>query len=431
MKPPNTYGPRPSHWNSEVQQEIQFNIVKQLAEFNKAMQIGFSKIQEQLTTLEQRVDRIDNQVQILTHVSQDVIRKERDLEKIAKIFEKIPIPLREVKLIPDQKTFIENVDREFERIRCQEALNQNKPKSSLEYVPKRMDFGDVEGDEVHFATQRGTRYDTEIYKLQKIIHKNEDAFCHFTFETSHEGKMQQASCFAVFDGHGGRAVSQFCVDYFRNSLLKCLNHLSQNGEDFEIANSLKISFVYLDALFKAQFPDEKRPGCTACAVLIIGGKVFVANAGDSRALLVRGKGAPPIQLSYDFKSEDVYAQRTVIKRGGSFSKEVPFRVENSLAITRAIGDEYLRKQPHGQKVISPRPHIVCMNYAELTQAEYCYLVMSSDGLTDVAHNGTISHVVAEGHREGKTAVQIAADLVVRAVHAGSQDDITVGIIPLY
>jgi hypothetical protein len=45
-------------------------------------------------------------------------------------------------------------------------------------------------------------------------------------------------------------------------------------------------------------------GCTAVAVLKINDTLYVANAGDSRAVLCRGDGSA-LALSYDHKPSDV------------------------------------------------------------------------------------------------------------------------------
>jgi serine/threonine protein phosphatase PrpC len=110
--------------------------------------------------------------------------------------------------------------------------------------------------------------------------------------------------FAVFDGHGGLEVSKFCAKHLPDVVEQ--NKAFQRG-DYERA--LEEAFFELDRLMTTEdgektlqnitiehgmqpFDSQSSKvsdsvGCTANVALLVGKKLYVANAGDSRAALSR------------------------------------------------------------------------------------------------------------------------------------------------
>ena len=81
-----------------------------------------------------------------------------------------------------------------------------------------------------------------------------------------------------------------------------------------------------------------RAGTTAVTVLITKDKYYIANIGDSRAVLSRGGQA--VKMSTDHKP-DLNEERTRIERAGGFVQQG--RVNGTLSLSRAFGDfEYKR-----------------------------------------------------------------------------------------
>ena len=83
-------------------------------------------------------------------------------------------------------------------------------------------------------------------------------------------------------------------------------------------------------------------GCTAVVAVLIGTKLTVANAGDSRAVLCRAGGrAEP--LSFDHKPlQEREMQR--ITRAGGFVNQFG-RVNGNLNLSRSIGDLKYKQVP--------------------------------------------------------------------------------------
>jgi serine/threonine protein phosphatase PrpC len=103
----------------------------------------------------------------------------------------------------------------------------------------------------------------------------------------------------VFDGHGGRQVSDYCAERFPVEIRKefAKNPTSLNGP-------LETVFTNIDN--QLRLIDSDGCGSTACAAVVRqeGGSsvLYVANIGDTRAVLNRSGKAE--RLSIDDKGSD-------------------------------------------------------------------------------------------------------------------------------
>ena len=75
-------------------------------------------------------------------------------------------------------------------------------------------------------------------------------------------------------------------------------------------------------------------GCTSCVVLLTPDKIICANAGDSRAVLVKAPNKPE-PLSKDHKPNDPVEEARINANGIDV---MDGRVDGNLAVARAIGD---------------------------------------------------------------------------------------------
>jgi hypothetical protein len=74
-------------------------------------------------------------------------------------------------------------------------------------------------------------------------------------------------------------------------------------------------------------------GCTAVVAVVHGTKLYVANAGDSRCVLCRGKET--VSLTQDHKPTNPDEERRIKAAGGFVSDG---RINGGLNLSRAIGD---------------------------------------------------------------------------------------------
>jgi serine/threonine protein phosphatase PrpC len=156
--------------------------------------------------------------------------------------------------------------------------------------------------------------------------------------------------FAVYDGHGGAEVAEFCGRHLHSELLS--HKEFREGGDIGLACSE--TFIRMDQkivgtaamkemldIDEADGGDKWEPqsGCTAVAAVIWGTRVVVANAGDSRCVVCDSSGKA-VPLSFDHKPEDereqarIYAAGAVVEMGRVSSRTT----SSALNLTRAIGD---------------------------------------------------------------------------------------------
>lgn len=229
---------------------------------------------------------------------------------------------------------------------------------------------------------------------------------------------ESTSYFGVYDGHGGKAVSKFCAKFLHQQVLRHEAYLAG-----DIATSLQKSFLRMDEMMRGQrgwrelavlgdkmeklsgmlegfiwsprsseaneradewafeegpHSDFSGPNCgsTACAAVIRGNKLVVANAGDSRCVLSR-KGQAH-NLSKDHKPDLEVEKDRILKAGGFIQVG---RVNGSLNLARAIGDMEFKQNkylPAEKQVVTADP--------DVTSVELCkddeFLVIACDGIWD-------------------------------------------------
>lgn len=106
-----------------------------------------------------------------------------------------------------------------------------------------------------------------------------------------------------------------------------------------------------DAFLKIAEKRNLDDGTTALCAVVSESTITVANTGDSRALLVkRNWSSEP--LSIDHKPNRVEERERITKLGGSVVHWGVWRVEGMLAVSRAIGDKFLKSY------VIPDPDVV-------------------------------------------------------------------------
>jgi protein phosphatase 1L len=228
------------------------------------------------------------------------------------------------------------------------------------------------------------------------------------------------SLFGIFDGHGGDKASQFCADW--------MSAYIRNDESYpyDLGYSMKNAFTTVDKdVVNSGMPD----GTTACAVTMVGGRrVVCANAGDSRAIIVRRDGSI-VRLSRDHKPGIPDETRRISDLGGRVIYWGRWRVEGLLAVSRSIGDASLK--PY----ITAEPEICEYDIGK----EDLFLVISSDGVWDVMDNEEAAHVIIASScamHNGKLLVDTdrfkwaARNLCEHARSCGSTDNFSVICVDL-
>ncbi|KAL1557292.1 Protein phosphatase 2C 16 [Salvia divinorum] len=254
--------------------------------------------------------------------------------------------------------------------------------------------------------------------------------------------------FGVFDGHGGAKVADYCRDRIHPALAEEIEiistELSDEGDRRGPREELWTR-VFTRCCLKVD--DEvggeggrapiarETVGSTAIVAIVCTSHIIVANCGDSRAVLCRGREAVALSVDHKPDREDEYAR--IEAAGGRVFNWDGCRVSGVLAMSRSIGDRYLKS------LVIPDPEVTVV---PRSRDDEC-LILASDGLWDEMSN----EEACEGARRvlqlwyrnneapppsgrGKgvdPAAQAAAEaLTQRALQKGSQDNISVVVLDL-
>eukprot|EP01025_Chloroclados_australasicus_P029990 TRINITY_DN299_c0_g3_i1.p1 TRINITY_DN299_c0_g3~~TRINITY_DN299_c0_g3_i1.p1 ORF type:complete len:742 (-),score=61.22 TRINITY_DN299_c0_g3_i1:1314-3461(-) len=267
---------------------------------------------------------------------------------------------------------------------------------------------------------------------------------------------QSLHLFAVYDGHGGDLASQFCKDNLATNFRTILERKEKGciQEDCEmdvqdqplqhkrsihrglsippvgqdvVADGLREAFLQTDEQYsQSDFENQNLIGSTALVVVLSRNTIYVANCGDSRAVVCRGGQAYP--LSDDHKADRKDEVERVEKLGGQILFWNGVRVMGVLNMTRAIGDSQLK--PY----ITSDPEITVLR----RHADDQIIIMASDGLWDVFGNQEACNLalrcIFRARQKGATrraATRVAATVLAKAaIDRGSRDNVTVIVIDL-
>ncbi|XP_022763684.1 probable protein phosphatase 2C 9 isoform X1 [Durio zibethinus] len=213
--------------------------------------------------------------------------------------------------------------------------------------------------------------------------------------------------FAIYDGHLGDSVPAYLQKHLFSNILK--------DEEFwtDPIRSISKAYEKTDQAILSHNPDLGRGGSTAVtAILIDGRKLWVANIGDSRAVL--SKKGQAIQMSIDHEPN---TERGSIENRGGFVSNMPgyltrdvARVNGQLAVSRAFGDKNLKSH------LRSDPDIQNADIASDTEL----LILASDGLWKVMSNQEAVDIA----KKTKNPQRAAKQLVVEALNRESKDDIS-------
>lgn len=230
--------------------------------------------------------------------------------------------------------------------------------------------------------------------------------------------------YGVFDGHGkkGHVVAAYC----RVNLLKALVYLIEkyNPEflsDIGMFNALKLTTVLLNEKV------PKNGGSTVAFTLKIGDTLWTAGLGDSRIILCTDEKVIP--LSEDNDPANPREKKRIEKRGGRVTlyEGVP-RVNGIFAPARSMGDHYPGVNGGADYwVMSARPGITKISLKGIKDKNPT-LVCASDGLWNVASSNDIGRFLMANKE--RPLLEKTQEIAVRARLAGSDDDITVMLVPL-
>ncbi|XP_071789962.1 protein phosphatase 1F-like [Asterias amurensis] len=225
------------------------------------------------------------------------------------------------------------------------------------------------------------------------------------------GNDKPRSFYAVYDGHGGTDAAMYACQH-----LHC-NAVRQDCFLEDPSEALAKSFHITDEGFLRKARREGLgSGTTGVAVIIEPDKLHISWLGDSQVMLM--KDGEPIDLMEPHKPERPDEKKRIEQLGGCVLFFGVWRVNGTLAVSRAIGD------PDQKPYVSSDADFKTL---PLTGTEDC-VVIACDGLWDVVTPKEVCRIIQEGINSGSDKETLSHRLVVEAKNSGSNDNITVLLI---
>eukprot|EP01118_Nematostelium_gracile_P009894 TRINITY_DN3355_c0_g1_i1.p1 TRINITY_DN3355_c0_g1~~TRINITY_DN3355_c0_g1_i1.p1 ORF type:complete len:412 (-),score=105.64 TRINITY_DN3355_c0_g1_i1:46-1197(-) len=220
---------------------------------------------------------------------------------------------------------------------------------------------------------------------------------------------QDEDLILLFDGHGGKSASEYAAKHLHSILVDKMKSM-------EPEEALRESFITTNENMRA---DAVKGGTTAIAAYFYKSKLYIANAGDSRAVLSRDNRA--YRLSKDHKPEDPQEEARVVAAGGVVIKinntklgRTIGRVNGMLAVSRALGDFFL------QPCVTPVPEV--RTYSPAGDL----LIIACDGVWDVLSDSEAIDI-ANSELDPEIAATKVRDA---AINKHSADNVSVVVIRL-
>ncbi|XP_042016579.1 probable protein phosphatase 2C 38 [Salvia splendens] len=234
----------------------------------------------------------------------------------------------------------------------------------------------------------------------------------------------------IYDGHGGADTSRFISDRLFDNMKRITTERGGMSRDV-----IRGAFMATEEEFLARVAREWEARPTMASVgscclvgVVCGGMIYVANSGDSRAVL--GRSSPEqhmeaIALSRDHNANVEIVRDELIMRHPDddqivFQKDGVWRVKGIIQISRSIGDAYLKRRefnrpPLIEKYMVPGIFEQPILLAEPTVEEQGinprdeFIIFASDGLWDNLTNQEAVDIVYSKSRKGiaKTLVKAA------------------------
>ncbi|KAL3579255.1 hypothetical protein D5086_020759 [Populus alba] len=276
----------------------------------------------------------------------------------------------------------------------------------------------------------------------------------------------QGTFVGVYDGHGGPEAARFVNERLFENIKKFTSE--NNGMSADVINKafLATEDEFL-SLVKNQWlhkPQIASVGACCLVGVVCSGVLYIANAGDSRAVLGRLERAikeiKAVQLSYEHNAsiESVREELHSLHPDDPHIvvlKNKVWRVKGLIQISRSIGDAYLKRaeynrepllakfrlpEPFNKPILKAEPTILVQKLYPEDQ----FLIFASDGLWEHLSNQEAVDFVHSCPRNGvarkllKAALREAAkkremrysDLkkIDRGVRRHFHDDITVIVL---
>ena len=221
-----------------------------------------------------------------------------------------------------------------------------------------------------------------------------------------EKENHKISLFAIFDGHGGKLVSDYLYNNYEKTLISILEK-----NNYNIEKSIKESFKEIDNNLE-KIPNTKTIGSTATIILIDNNILYCANVGDSESYYISKDKIIKLTNLHNCNNKNE-VERVKNSKGLIFGN----RVFGMLNLTRSIGDFDFKI--YG---VINEPFIYKINLIENYSK---YVILGSDGVWDVIND---SDLIQIEKKYGSLCKNFCNKIVEEAINKGSQDNISCIVI---
>jgi len=250
---------------------------------------------------------------------------------------------------------------------------------------------------------------------------------------SRSSSIKCLSFFAVYDGHGGARAAKFCAENLHRIIAEMFPKTEDlTNFDKDVKRCFVDAFKKIDDEFLAEATKVKpvaKDGTTATAVVCMNNVLYVANLGDSKAILCRWKPEEKKEIALTLTKDhnpNVYDERMRIQKFGGTVKDG--RIMGVLEVSRSIGDGPYKN--HG---------LICVpdiKRCTLTENDR-YFIIACDGLWKALTNQQAMEIVAEvlkdrtiegselRSEEDARWDAVCSRLTAEAVRKGCGDNVTV------
>lgn len=194
----------------------------------------------------------------------------------------------------------------------------------------------------------------------------------------------QSGFFAVYDGYYGSMAADKCARYLGEILerrVEGIYHANMKREnlDSKVRGAFNDTFAEMDRILLYGIEEQSRnrwSGCSALTCLLWGNNLYVANAGNIRAVLCRGDGSIE-RLSNNHSPTDKKERRRVRRAKGDICKSDKTALVNGVVkSTRGLGN-------HGDANLkSSVIRTPVVNSLTLEESDQ-FLILASNGVWEV------------------------------------------------
>lgn len=186
-----------------------------------------------------------------------------------------------------------------------------------------------------------------------------------------------------------------------------------------VRRAIKSGFLRIDQTMRTSAEDMS--GCTAVCTLISPTHLFIANCGDSRAVLYDGK--KPKFATEDHKPFNPKERKRIIDAGGTATQ----RINGTLAVSRALGDfEFKKDTMRGpcEQLVSPEPEVTVIERHPTDE----FIILACDGIWDVMNNEDLCQFVRHRLKLESSIEKICSSVLDVCLRKGSRDNMSVIIV---